>query len=275
MTTTVADLITVLDQIAPFGMAESWDNVGLIVGNRERRVDSILVGLDPTIRLLDEALEREADTVITHHPAIFKPIPRIDVGDSSGKFLEKALTHRLNIIACHTNFDAVCKGVNDILAELLGLQSISPLVPSDAVFPDDAGLGRVGCYPQPKKRAEFIERLLEILDLDTVQIAGELPETITAVALCGGSGSEFAETAKSSGADLYISSEIKHNVGRWAEENDFCIIDGTHYATEKPAVRLLAERLKTCSRELDWGLDIKETETENHPFYTVDKNRYR
>ena len=125
------------------------------------------------------------------------------------------------------------------------------------------------------KRADFIERLLEILELDTVQMAGELPETITAVALCGGSGSEFAETAKSSGADLYISSEIKHNVGRWAEENDFCIIDGTHYATEKPAVRLLVERLKTCSRELDWGLDIKETETENHPFYTVDKNRYR
>jgi len=275
MKTTVADVITGLDQIAPFGMAESWDNVGLIVGDRDRPVGSVLVGLDPTNRLLDEALAEKVDTVITHHPAIFKPIPSIDTGDSSGRFLEKALTHRLNIIACHTNFDTVCKGVNDILAELLGLEKVRPLLPASELFPDDAGLGRIGCYSQPKSRIAFVELLLEVLDLDGVQMAGELPETITAVALCGGSGSDFAEAARRSGADLYISAEIKHSVGRWAEENGFCIIDGTHYATEKPAVRLLAERLRSYSRKRNWNLDVKETETENHPFSTVDKNRYR
>ena len=275
METTVADLISALDQIAPFGMAESWDNVGLIVGDRGRRVDSVLIGLDPTNQLLSEAIDRGADTVITHHPAIFKPIPSINTGESSGRFLEKALTHRLNIIACHTNFDSVCKGVNDMLADLLGLQDISPLRPAEAPFPTDAGLGRIGCYRQPKDKAEFVDLLLEVLNLDTVQMAGELPETITAVALCGGSGSEFAETAKRSGADLYISAEIKHNVGRWAEENDFCIIDGTHYATEKPAVRLLVEHLRTFSLGQNWDLKIQETETENHPFSTVDKYRYR
>ena len=275
METKVADLISALDQIAPFGMAESWDNVGLIVGDRGRRVDSVLIGLDPTNQLLSEAIDRGADTVITHHPAIFKPIPSIDTGESSGRFLEKALTHRLNIIACHTNFDSVCKGVNDMLADLLGLQDVSPLRPAEAPFPTDAGLGRIGCYQQPKDKAEFVDLLLEVLNLDIVQMAGELPETITAVALCGGSGSEFAETAKRSGADLYISAEIKHNVGRWAEENDFCIIDGTHYATEKPAVRLLVEHLRTFSLEQNWDLDIQETETENHPFSTVDKYRYR
>lgn len=275
METTVADLITALDEIAPFGMAETWDNVGLIVGDRDRRVGSVLVGLDPTNRLLEEALDREADTVITHHPAIFRPIPTIDTGESSGRFLEQALTHRLNIIACHTNFDSVCKGVNDVLADLLGLQDVSPLVPANAPFPDDAGLGRIGSYPQPMKRGEFVALLLEVLDLKTMQVAGELPETISAVALCGGSGSEFAETAKRSGADLYISAEIKHNVGRWAEENDFCIIDGTHYATEKPAVRLLAEQLREYNRAHNWNLQIKETETENHPFSAVDEYRYR
>lgn len=275
METTVADLITALDEIAPFGMAESWDNVGLIVGDRGRRVGSVLVGLDPTNRLLEEALDCEADTVITHHPAIFRPIPAIDTGESSGRFLEQALTNRLTIIACHTNFDAVCKGVNDVLADLLGLHDVSPLVSANAPFPDDAGVGRIGCYSQPKKRGEFVAMLLEVLDLDTVQVAGELPETISVVALCGGSGSEFAETAKRSGADLYISAEIKHNVGRWAEENDFCIIDGTHYATEKPAVKLLAEQLRNYGRERNWNLQIRETETENHPFSAVDKNSYR
>jgi dinuclear metal center YbgI/SA1388 family protein len=275
MDITVADLILALDQIAPFGMAESWDNVGLIVGDRDRSVSSVLIGLDPTNRLLDEALDLGADTVVTHHPAIFKPIPSIDTGESSGRFLELALTHRLNIVACHTNFDAVCKGVNDILADLLGLQDISPLVPAEAPFPDDAGLGRIGCYHQQKNKADFIELLLDVLDLDSVQIAGELPEMITAVALCGGSGSDFAETAKRSGADLYISAEIKHNVARWAEENDFCIIDGTHYATEKPAVRLLADKLRSYGSEKKWQFQIKETETEHPPFSTVDKYSYR
>ncbi|NNK14757.1 MAG: Nif3-like dinuclear metal center hexameric protein [Desulfofustis sp.] len=275
MEITIADLIGALDQIAPFGMAESWDNVGLIVGDRSRTVESVLIGLDPTNRLLNEALDLGADTVVTHHPAIFKPIPSIDTSASSGRFLESALTHKLNIVACHTNFDAVCEGVNDILAELLGLQDISPLVPADAPYPDNAGLGRVGCYAQPKKKLDFIELLLEVLELDSVQIAGELPDTITAVALCGGSGSEFAETAKRSGADVYISAEIKHNVARWAEENDFCVIDGTHYATEKPAVRLLAEKLRNHGRENGWNLEVRETETEHPAFATVDKNRFR
>lgn len=275
MEITVADLMLALDKIAPFGMAESWDNVGLIVGDRDRTVCSVLIGLDPTNRLLDEALDFGADTVVTHHPAIFKPIPSIDTAESSGKFLELALTHRLNIVACHTNFDTVCKGVNDVLADLLGLQDISPLVPADASFPADAGLGRIGCYHQPKKKADFIELLLQVLELDSVQIAGELPDTITAVALCGGSGSEFTETAKRSGADLYISAEIKHNVARWAEENDFCIIDGTHYATEKPAVKLLAEQLRNYGSEKKWNFEVVETETEHPPFSTVDKYRYR
>ena len=275
MKTTVADLIGALDQIAPFGMAESWDNVGLIVGDRDRQINSVLIGLDPTNQLLVEALEHGADTVITHHPAIFRPIPAIDTSESSGRFLELALTHRLNIVACHTNFDSVCEGVNDVLAELLGLHDISPLIPADAPYADNAGLGRVGCYDQPKRRNEFIERLLEVLDLDTIQIAGEVPDTITAVALCGGSGSDFAETAKRSGADLYISAEIKHNVARWAEENDFCIIDGTHYATEKPAVKLLAEKLRSYGRERKWQFEVKETATERHPFSIVDKYTYR
>jgi dinuclear metal center YbgI/SA1388 family protein len=275
MEITVNDLIGALDQIAPFGMAESWDNVGLIVGDRDRTVESVLIGLDPTNQLLDEALDLGADTVVTHHPAIFKPIPSIDTSESSGRFLESALTHKLNIIACHTNFDSVCEGVNDILAELLGLQDISPLVPADAPYPDNAGLGRVGCYAQPTKRTEFIKKLLDVLELDAVQVAGELPDTITAVALCGGSGSEFAETAKRSGADVYISAEIKHNVARWAEENDFCVIDGTHYATEKPAIRLLAEKLRNYGSEMEWDFEVRETHTEHPPFSTVDKNRCR
>lgn len=275
MTVTVADIIVCLDHIAPYGMAESWDNVGLMVGDRSREVKSILVGLDPTNRLLAEALEKAADTVITHHPAIFKPLPSIDTAEPSGSFLETALSSRLNILACHTNFDSAAKGVNDAFAELLGLAEVRAMIPSESAAGEASGMGRVGCYRESRSRRDFVELLLDVLELPSVQVAGVLPERIESVALCGGSGSDFAEIARQSGADVYISAEIKHNIGCWAEEAGFCVIDGTHYATEKPAVKLLTEHLKNYSRARGWSLDIFESTTEKHPFATVDRDCYR
>lgn len=274
MTVTLSDIISCLDEIAPFSMAESWDNVGLLVGNRNRGVGAILIGLDPTNALLEEAIQQGADTVVTHHPAIFKPIPSINTAEPAGKFLEIALTNQINVLACHTNFDSAAHGVNDALAGLLGLQEISPLVPSITHQTENAGMGRRGVYPSGLSREQFILTLLEILELPSVQIAGTLPETINCVALCGGSGSDLAETAQQSGADVYISAEIKHNVARWAEESNFCVIDGTHYATEKPAVRVLADRLREYAQQQNWNVKIYETKTETHPFALVDKHSY-
>lgn len=274
MGVTLADILSCLDEIAPFAMAEPWDNVGLIVGNRGREVNSILVGLDPTNRLLEEAIDKGIDTVITHHPAIFKPLPSIDTADVGGRFLETSLSRRLNVIACHTNFDAVANGVNDVFAERLELSDVEPLVPAGEGAMAGAGMGRVGYFKKAREKRDFVDCLLDVLNLPYVQMAGELPETISTVALCGGSGSEFAEIAYRRGADVYISAEIKHNVACWAEECGFCIIDGTHYATEKPAVKLLAERLKTYCAKHNWNIEIVETETEFHPFKAVNKNSY-
>ncbi len=274
MVVTIQDIITCLDEIAPFSMAESWDNVGLLVGDRRRKVRSIMVGLDPTNRLLEEAIETGADTIITHHPAIFKPIPSINTAEPAGSFLETALSGRLNIFACHTNFDSVALGVNDALAELLGLQGIRPLVPSVSHPEEGAGMGRIGTFAAGKSRQEFVAALLKILVLQEVQVAGSMPETITTVALCGGSGSEFAEIALKNGADVYLTAEIKHNVARWAEESGFCIIEGTHYATEKPAIHLLAQRLQEYFTRRNWDIVVNETSTEKHPFTSVNTYSY-
>lgn len=274
MAVTIKDIIKCLDEIAPFAIAESWDNVGLLVGNRNRQVRSILVGLDPTMRLLNEAVTVGADTVITHHPAIFKPIPSIDTAEPAGRFLEKALNNHINVFACHTNFDSVAPGVNDELADLLGLENISPLIPGSSQHIDGAGMGRLGYFPQSLDRTTFISKLLNILELPSIQTAGSIPETVSCVALCGGSGSEFAEVARRCGADLFITAEVKHNIARWAEEANFCVIDGTHYATEKPALRLLVKKIKTYADAQRWNISINETTTERHPFKLVDTNSY-
>ncbi len=273
MALTVQDIISCIDETAPFAIAESWDNVGLLVGDKNRLVSSVLVALDPTSRLLDEAVAKGADMVITHHPAIFKPLPNIDTADPEGQFLEKALVNRLSVLACHTNLDSAREGVNDTLARLLGLEQTTPLVPS-GLPEEETGLGKIGYYPSRIDRAAFIEKLLQVLDLPSVQVAGVIPKVISCVAVCGGSGSGFAKTARNRGADLYLSAEIKHDIARWAEEAGFCVIDGTHYSTEKPAVTVLATRLRDYARKKGWKITIEETTTERHPFVSVDAQKY-
>jgi dinuclear metal center YbgI/SA1388 family protein len=269
MAARVKDILASLNTLAPFKMAESWDNVGLLVGDPDQEVTAILVGLDPTNRLIEEAISLGANTVITHHPVIFKPLSAINTAAPEGRLLEKALANRIAIIGNHTNFDSAPDGVNAILAQQLGLENSVPLIPSSEAFPQ-AGLGRIGSYQTPITAAEFLERVLRVLGLSEVRMAGSLPKKIRTVAVCGGSGSEFAAEARSRRADVYLSAEIKHSTAIWAGECDFCIIDGSHYATEKPAIHFLVQQLEQVSQREKWRIRIMETKTERHPFVTLD-----
>jgi len=274
MSVRVKDILESLNVEAPFSLAESWDNVGLLVGNPEQEVTAVLAGLDPTNKLVDEAIAQGANTIITHHPVIFKPLPAINTGEPGGRLLEKALTNRIAIIACHTNFDSAPEGVSDYLALQLGLEKLSPLVPSTDDIKSVTGLGRIGTYPSPLAAVDFLTKVLDVLNLPSVITAGILPEKISIVAVCGGSGSELAPIALRRGADIYLSAEIKHSTAIWAVENNFCIIDGTHYATEKPAVTLLVNKLRKASDRNSWKIRILQTKEEKHPFVLIDTTHH-
>lgn len=267
----VEDLLSGINCFAPFGLAESWDNVGLLIGKPDRMVRSLLLGLDPTLSLLDEALNRGADTLITHHPCIFHPLSSVNTATPTGAFLERALEQKINVIACHTNFDNAVKGVSDALAERLGLSGLRPLHAVGFSGITGVGLGRVGDFPAPLTFPEFLERVFAVLGIDGAHVAGQPPSAVKTVALCGGSGSEFAEDALHSGADVYLSAEIKHSTARWAEEVGFCIIDGTHYGTEQPAVALLADKLRALAQEKGWDLNILQTNSERPVFKFMHK----
>jgi len=272
MTVSIKDIIAALDREAPFSLAEDWDNVGLLVGSPEQEIRSVLIGLDATNALLDEAIARGADTIISHHPVIFRPLPNINTATPEGQILQKALTNHISIIACHTNLDSAREGVSDILASRLGLVELTPLLPAAGGSAAGAGLGRVGIYREPLAIADFIERALEVLDLPVLPVAGPLPMTVKKVAVCGGSGSDLAEPAYVSGADIYLTAEVKHNIARWAEERDFCIIDGSHYGTEQHAVRLLADKLERIAAAGGWNIRISQTGVEKPPFIWLHKD---
>lgn len=267
----VKDILNNLELKAPFQLAESWDNVGLLIGNPEQAVTGVIAGLDPTNELIDEAISSGCNTVVTHHPVIFKPLTSINTGTPEGLLLQKTLSHNIAIIGCHTNFDSAKEGVSDVLAARLGLTRVQALiVPPGA--PEGTGLGRIGRYEVALTKSEFTQRLLVVLELKGVQMAGSLPDTVVTVAVCGGSGSDFAQAAFERGADVYLSAEIKHSTAIWAGENNFCIIDGTHYATEKPAVALLVQRLLQANETEGWNIKVLQSVNEKHPFVYIDKN---
>lgn len=266
----VKDIVESLNQEAPFSLAESWDNVGLLVGNPEEEVTAVLAGLDPTNSLVEEAITQGANTIVTHHPVIFKPLHQINTAEPGGRLLQKALANRIAIIACHTNFDSAREGVSDYLAAKLGLTHLVPLIASIKDSEAATGLGRIGTYPAPLAASEFVTRILSALKLPAVQMAGPLPKTVGTVAICGGSGSDMAPLALQRGADVYLSAEIKHSTAIWAVENAFCIIDGTHYATEKPAVALLVEKLQEAGTRQGWNIQIQQTKEEHPPFVLLD-----
>ncbi len=266
------DLLAGLDQIAPTHLAESWDNVGLLIGDPQRDVRSLLLGLDPTLSLLEEAISLGADTLLTHHPCIFNPLHSVQVATPSGVFLEQALCHKINVIACHTNFDSTVAGVSDALGIPLGLNTLEPLRPVDSA--NTQGIGRIGTYKEALSFDVFMQRVFETLKSPAVQIAGKPPQKIRSVALCGGSGSDLAEEAFRRGADIYLSSEIKHSTARWAEEAGFCIIDASHYATEKPAMAFLANLLETQSRDNDWDIEILQSTSEKPAFTLINNNKF-
>ncbi|WP_417908527.1 Nif3-like dinuclear metal center hexameric protein [Candidatus Electronema sp. PJ] len=249
----VQHFLDILDEIAPLALAADWDNVGLLVGNPQSRVTSVLVALDPVLSLINEAQFLAAELIITHHPAIFHPLKRLRTDQPLGSFLAAALRAGVSVIGCHTNFDAACGGVSDTLAEALELMGVVPLAADQAV--PECGLGRIGNLPKPLAVEEFLARLQVALPFPWLLEAGPRPATVVKVAVCGGSGSDLAETALAAGADVLLTSEIKHHTARWAEETGLWLLDGGHFATENPAMRGLQQQLAKRARQA--GLDVQ------------------
>ncbi len=266
MPTRISDIISCLNEHAPFALAEPWDNVGLLIGDSSRPVTSILIGLDPTSTLAGEAIAKGADTIITHHPPIFKPLPAIDTATPTGRFIEMVVSSRISVISCHTNLDSAATGVSDALARAIGIEGLRPLLQSSADNNPEHGMGRIGKLEKPQPFKDFMRVLGKALNVQALSVVGQIPEFISSVAVCGGSGSDLSPIARNAGADIFITAEIKHNIARWAEEQGFCLIEGTHYATERYAVNLLQELLEKEQIYRGWGITVASTTTERAPF---------
>lgn len=258
----IQDFLEILKRIVPATLAESWDNVGLLAGEPGQPVHRVLLALDPTLPLVEQAIREQYDLILTHHPVIFHPLKNLRTDTPTGRFLSCAVSNHIGVIACHTNYDSAPQGVSDCLAELLGLQEIRPLQPSTSGCPETCGLGRIGQLQPPLDAQTFVDRLTTAINPSWILEAGPRPQWVRTAAVCGGSCSDFAELAKGSGADVFLTAEVKHSVARWAEDAGFWIVDGGHFGTENPAIAPLCQRLRQEMAQREWNiiLDVARQE---------------
>ncbi|MCX9012181.1 MAG: Nif3-like dinuclear metal center hexameric protein [Candidatus Methanoperedens sp.] len=221
------EIIPILNAIAPPELAEDFDTgrIGLVL-DRAADVQRIAVALDPTDYVLNEAAHLGANLLITHHTLIFDPVNLVSKRLSDT--LKIAIDSEISIYTMHTNYDKAEGGVNDVLADILGLDNIEPLE-----------LGRVGEI-EPCSAPEFASLIAKKLDTH-VQYTGD--GGIKKVMVVGGSGfrREYIDIALEHGASALVSGELRHDALRYAGE--LCLFDATHYATEAPAMRGLCKRL--------------------------------
>lgn len=253
---TVRDFLTILQHITPDSLAEEWDNVGLLVGDPAQEIQRALLALDPICSLIEQAASGQYDLVITHHPIIFRPLKAVRTDTPSGRFIAAATRNHISVIACHTNLDSIQGGVSDYLARSLGLRDSRPLVPSRKGCDLDCGLGRIGNYATPLSATAFLEQIRIACNPPWILEAGPRPDRVATVALCGGSCSDFAETALNLGADVFVTAEVKHAAACWAADAGLWLLDAGHFATEYPAILLFRDTLRQQAASRGWTLPI-------------------
>lgn len=237
---TVKEVCDAMAVIAPVQLAETYDNVGLMVGDLRHTVHKMIVGLELTDQLVDCAIENQVDMIVVHHPPIFSPIRHLknnDPTDVIGGRLYRLIRHDIACYAAHTNLDRVDGGLNDYMIERLGLRSIE----TDVSGP--APILRV-CPIEEQSLSTFVNHVKETLELDYILYTGASDKSIKTVAVCTGSGTDFLQDAKASGADVLLTGDLKYHTATMALDMGMAIIDATHYGTEVIVGQLLQRRLE-------------------------------
>ena len=261
------DILETLDRMAPFRHAEDWDNCGLQVGSLSQEVTTILVSLDPTLVSLREASSRRAQMLLTHHPLIFGSLFRIDRNAYPGSVISEALGSGISVVSAHTNLDVARGGINDMLADLFGLQGVEVLEKKDASISGDLGLGRVGDLEKPVSLWALAETAKQVLGVESVRVSGPKDSMLRRVAVVGGSGGGMVSLASHRGADILITGDISHHDARAAEELGLSLLDGGHFYTEKAALHLFADAFVGRLRKEGWDVSLEKYEDERPPLW--------
>jgi len=244
----IKDVAAAVEKLAPRRLAADWDNPGLLVGDAAAECRRVMVALDLTMPVLQQAAAANCQLILTHHPFIFTAQKQVLAGKYEGDLIMALARHNIAALAAHTNWDNAEGGINWALAEALGLRDAAAFLAP----PESEILLLAGSLPQPLAAAELLAHIRQVLNLPVVRAAGLQPHKLyQRLAVVGGAGLDFWPQAQAAGCDALLSADGKHHIGLQAAHSGFAVIDGTHFATEIIGIKKLGEKLAAALPELE------------------------
>lgn len=254
MAKNLAQLIEVFESLWPISGAEEWDKPGLALGNPRSTISKALLSVDVTMDVLEEAKALGAELVISHHPPFLRGLNFLSEDTLKGELATYSIENAIAVYSAHTNADIVQGGVSDVFAKALGIQSARPLLESAPGI----GHGRIGKLEKSVTLREFAKFVSKVLPktLAPIRVAGELDQEISLVAVVGGAGDSFIETAIGLGADCLVTSDLRHHLTLDAvsgpKPKSISLIDVSHFAAESLWLDVAAKELSAKSPEVQF-----------------------
>lgn len=241
---TVARLYEILEKTVSRSLSADWDNDGFAcLPAPTREVKRVLIALDATEDVVDYAIQNKFDLLLTHHPLLFHGVKELTPDQCVPRKLLKLAMNAVAALSLHTRLDAAEGGVNDVLAELLGLIDVRPFAPEGEV-----PCGRIGKLPTPVDITAFSRTVCTLLDAPAVNVIGK--GTVQTVAVLGGEGGDFTDAACAAGADLFLAGRIGYHRMLDAAEDGLAVMEAGHFYTERPVLQRLASLLKEADNSI-------------------------
>lgn len=234
----VRDITNAIEEFAPLSLQEKWDNSGLVIGSSEDTVTGVMVGFDCTEELIEEALQKGCNMVVTHHPLIFKGVTSINAKDPVGAAIIAAVKGGVAVYAAHTSADKVIQGVSGDMARKLGLVNVQILEPDG----EGTGLGCIGDFPQPLTADEALAAVKGAFGLKLIRHSRPVEGRISRVAVLGGSGGGDIDEAVRAGAQLYITADVSYH--KFFTPEGFMVMDIGHFESEVGIVDIFLSEIR-------------------------------
>ena len=270
-TPALADILLAVEELWPESLAEGWDAVGLVVGRPSAPVERIMFAVDPTLEVIQEALEWNAQLLITHHPLLLKGVHSVAATSGKGQAVHRLIEGGCALLTVHTNGDSAVGGVSDVLADALGLTDVEPLAPAALGLPEE-GIGRVGQLDAVVSLADFAEHVFSILPsvAGGVRVAGDRDGLVRRVAVCGGAGDSLFDAVRASEADVYVTADLRHHPASEAREAAVngrpYLIDLSHFASEWLWLPAAAQALGNVLADQQFDVELRVSQTNSDPW---------
>ena len=261
----IKDILGALEEFAPLALQDGYDNAGLQIGLAEdAEATGVLLSLDVTEEVVNEAVLRGCNLIVSHHPLMFHPVKTFNGKTHVERTILKAIKNDVAVYAAHTNLDVAYGGVNFKIAEKLCLQNVEWLSERESYVSGGktlmAGDGIIASLPSSVSKKEFMEQVKEVFRLKSLRVNNASPKTIKRVALCGGSGASHIPQAIEKGADVFITGEIGYH-HFFGYENDILLLEIGHYESEQYTIEVLRDVISKFAP----SLHICKAETNINP----------